>query len=143
MCSSDLVGKEAEKKVENEVEQIINRTKLGWNPATSVDVNCEKDNVIVYQTIKVDVTEKYPLPKFFEVVGLPSDYELTTTALMTVNDADDFIRNADFAVDLVIMVDQKLGGKGGKMVEEIGKVINTFSDKISGFLSDGSSADDE
>lgn len=121
--------------VSNEVTEMINQTRLGWTPFKDINVTCEKTNVIVYQDVKVTVTAKYPLPKFFEVIGLPAEYQLKTEAMMTVNDPDDFVRNADFAVDIVVKIDEEMfGGRGGELANNIGEKIQEFSDKISGFL---------
>lgn len=121
--------------VSSEVTEMINQTRLGWTPFKDINVTCDKTNVIVYQDVKVTITAKYPLPKFFEVIGLPAEYQLQTKAMMTVNDPDDFVRNADFAVDMVMEIDEKFfNGRGGEMAGKIGEKIQEFSDKIGGFL---------
>ena len=66
-----------------------------------------KNNVVtpsLYTILGVSVT------KFFTEYGMDAEYDFEVTAKMTVNDPDEFIRNADMVVDLIVDIDNATGG---------------------------------
>lgn len=134
----NLTGGNIPNKVERETVKIIEKDRIGWQPLTNTKIKMDNKNYVVYQTITVEASTEYPLPKMFTLLGLPESYKLSSKAIGTVNDTDDFLRNADLALDVVLVVDEKLtGGNLNDLLTGIGDKITSFTEKISGFLESG------
>lgn len=118
-----------------ETETIIQNSNTGLHDIDVNNIHCTVKNYVFYQEITVTVTSTFHLPKIFGVVGLPTDYDLNTRAVMTVNDPDEFIRNTDFAKDLIREVleqtglDKKIEGLEKKVSESLQKIVD-FKNKI-------------
>ncbi len=74
------------------------------------DVKFKQTNKIYYQDVEVTITAKYKIAPLLQVIGLSPNYEYTVTAKMSVNDPDDFIRNTDFVIDLIVELDNGIFG---------------------------------
>lgn len=118
-------------QVEEEVLSIIEATRIPWKQIDVEDITYSHKNKFYYQDVTVTVAVKYPLPALFKSFGLEDEYEYGVSAKMTVNDPDEFIRNADLAVDLIAEIDRKTGNHVSgiiKKFEELGtKIIDWFS----------------
>lgn len=83
----------------------------------------EKHNYVFYKTIEASVSQEVRPPINLSMIGGPEYMTIQATGKAVISDGDDFIRNADFAID--ILADTKLGelaqNAAGKVQEIYGK----------------------
>lgn len=115
-------------KVQNEVMAIVEKTRIPWRDIDIVSVNFEQNNKIYYQDVKVTVNVSYPISPVFAVVGMESVFDYSVSAIMTVNDPDEFIRNADMIVDLIVEIDNKTGNNISKITDKISSLASKVLD---------------
>ena len=118
-------------KVEQEVMAIIAETKISWREVEASDVSCEAKNCLLYHDITVSIDGKYPIPRFFSLIGLDENFTYTVTAKMISNDPDEFIRNADLVVNLITKVDEMTGGYLDKAKKRIAGLAEKLVEWIS------------
>lgn len=123
--SSNIQG-----KVVTEVENIVNKTRIQWRELEVDDIQYKSVNKIYYQDVTVTLKADYPIPKFFEAFGLDTAYKYTVTAKMTVNDPDEFIRNADMVVDLITDIDEATGNHVSNFIDKISDLGTKLIDWI-------------
>lgn len=112
-----------ESKTSAYVQNIIDQTSTWMFTIDAGGINCEANNYFLVQSIKVTVSADYHTPKLFQMLGVEETYQLTSEAVMTVSDQDEFIRNVDFVVDMVSEVLESLGIKD-QIVEPLNKLKN-------------------
>lgn len=127
-------GNNVEDPVEKEVKAILKKTRLPWKKDDSVTVDCKQENHFFYQELCVTIEAGYDAPKLFEAFGLETAFEYSATASTRTTNPDEFIRNCDLVVDIIVEIDNKLlGGKGQKAIDKIAqigeKVKNFFSEE--------------
>lgn len=113
----------------NEVSNIIQQTRIPWREIQAGDIVVNVENKVIYQDIEVSITARYPLPQIFGSFGLPTEFTYTVTAVTTVNDPDEFIRNVDLIIDTCVAIDQKTGGNIQKVIKKLGDMghkLTTF-----------------
>lgn len=110
-------------KVTAEIKAIIENTRIQWRDLKVEDIQYSCKNYFLYQEVTVTLEAHYPMAKFFKIIGLDDGFDYTVTAKMTVNDPDEFIRNADLVVDTIVQIDNKCGNK---ISESVSKVTDTF-----------------
>ena len=122
---------EMESLVTAEVKRIIDKSNTGLHKIDIDNIDYFQENKVIYQKVAIEITSTYKLPNVFAAFNLPTEFELKTRSAMTVNDPDEFIRNADFAVDLVSEVIRLVGETdvGKSISEKLTKVIE-FKDKL-------------
>lgn len=113
-------------QVEAEIKNIITQTRIPWKELKVEDIDFACKNMVLYQDVTVTLKADYPIPKFFSDYGMDSEYEFSVTAKMTVNDPDEFIRNADLVVDLIVDIDNTT--TGGKLQQTAQKAVGKISD---------------
>lgn len=111
------------------VQKLIDQN-ITWMFTMDTDsIICEAKNYVVSQNVKVEITAVYHMPRIFSYLGLPETYELKAADKFTVSDQDEFIRNVDFAADLLdraaaaLKVEEKIGKPLSKMMEFVKKVF--------------------
>lgn len=119
-----------ETAVEAETYNIIEESRLPWKEIEIGDIDCNVENNFLYQDVVVSVNASYPLPELFGAFGLPTDYEYTVSAKMTVNDPDEFLRNVDLVVDIFEAIDDATGNH----IENAAKKISQLVSKLTDFL---------
>lgn len=119
-----------EDKVRQEVLAIIRETKIPWREIDTETIQCDTRNYVIYQDVTVSIDGKYPIPKFFEIIGLDNQFTYTVAARMTVNDPDEFVRNADLIVDTITHIDNISGGHLGDITEKISTLAQKLLDWI-------------
>lgn len=118
-------------KVEAYVTSIIENTKIGVTGAELEEVTCTQKNMILYQQVTIKAETSYSLPGVFEAVGLGALLKLEAEAVSAVTDPDEFIRNVDFAAEIIFDIVEKTGIKD--KIEEYAESISGVFDKILGF----------
>ena len=117
---------EIDRQVEKEVRAIIEKTRIPWREIKVGDIEYTCKNMFLYQDVTIKLNANYPIPQFFSDYGMDSRYEYSVVAKMTVNDPDEFIRNADMVVDLIVDIDNAT--TGGKIQETAKKAVGKISD---------------
>ena len=117
-------------QVLQEVENIVDETRIPWRTIDVGDIQFTKVNKLLYQDVTVTLKADYPIPKFFAAFGLDTDLEYSVTAKMTVNDPDEFIRNADMVVDLITDIDNQTGNHISNALDKIGDLASKLLDWI-------------
>lgn len=85
-----------------------------------VDITSENYFVTQYITVKVEQEiVDFPVLDFF---GIKSP-TVSASAMSSVNDVDEFVRNSDFAVDTVSSIAKKLGIDPSKLKEKISNIV--------------------
>lgn len=115
-------------KVQAEVLAIVKETRIPWRTLTVDQITFTQRNMVFYQDVTVSISAQYPLPKFFSVIGLDTNYNYTVTAKMTVNDPDEFIRNVDLVVDMIVEVDNATGGYLQGSIDKISELATKLLD---------------
>ncbi len=77
--------------------------------------------------VKVTLRYQYQFPGFLRLIGLSKAAEREITAVSDACDPPEFIRNTDFAADLVMDISDKLGITG--KVQEIMNKVSDFKNK--------------
>ena len=111
-----------------QVEKIVEKTRIPWLPQESVDVSCNQKNMFLYQDVEVIVKATYDVPDWFAAFGLETEYEYTATAKTRTTDPDEFIRNADLIVDIITDIDNATGGNLGKATNKIKELATKVLD---------------
>lgn len=121
-----------EGKTKSEVEGILDRTMIPWRrrSITNEKIKVSQENYFIYQEIDVKIEAGYPIPKYFERVGLDSSFHYVAEARRSVNDPDEFIRNTDLCVDVIRMVDERTGGKITGVVDKVKDKFESLSTKL-------------
>lgn len=116
--------------VQAEVAAIVKETRIPWRELTVDQVTFKQSNMIFYQDVTVSIKAQYPLPKFFSSIGLDTNYNYEVKAKMTVNDPDEFIRNVDLVVDLIVLADNATGGHIQNVMDKIGELGTKLLDWV-------------
>lgn len=119
-------------KVKAEVKRIVDSTSTGLRDYDEDNISYNQENKLFFQKVTVEVKDVYDLPDLLTMFGLPDTYDIDSQAIMVVNDPDDFIRNTDYAVDLMLDVYNKTGlsSLGDKVSNNISSTFNKISDFI-------------
>ncbi len=117
-------------QVEAEVYSIVNKTRIPWRTIEVEDIVFTQINKLYYQDVTLTLKADYPIPKFFAAFGIDTEYEYCVSAKMTVNDPDEFIRNADLVVDLIVELDNNTGNHLSNIVNKIKDLASKVVDWI-------------
>lgn len=112
--------------VKDETYSIIESMKIPWSRVDADDVSVTTKNYVVYQNVTVSAKVHFPINPLFTLVGFPDEFEYEAKTTVSVNDPDEFIRNADLIVDVIVDIDGKTGGH----LEKVKKMMEEFTTKI-------------
>ncbi len=99
-----------------------------FDTGDNVEIHAEKHNYVFYKTIEAEARQTVKPPINLSLVGGPDEMTIIVTGEVVVNDGDDFIRNVDFAIDM--LADTKVG----EMVQGIGEAAKNLYEKFKGAL---------
>jgi len=88
----------------------------------------EITNYVIYKSIKATATQTVRPAVSLALIGLPDSFTITVSGTTVMTDADDLIRNIDFAVD--ILQDTKLGEMAEELAGKIGSLYESFKEKF-------------
>ena len=117
-----------QKDTTSEVDAILSLTGIPWRTQDVFDVKCDIKNYVIYQKVTVTAKTTYQLPVFFGVIGLPTEFDYSAEAVRTVNDPDEFVRNADLVVDFIADVAEKTGAE--QPIQKVKKKLSVFKTKV-------------
>lgn len=120
-----------ETKAKDYVQRIISQNTTWMFHIDTNSIECKAENFVLTQNVKIKVTASYYTPKIFHYLGIPETYDLVAQAVMTVSDQDEFIRNVDFAADLVkdIAEERKIAEKISQPIEKLMNFVNKIFKK--------------
>ena len=90
----------------------------------NIVVKVTPKNYVVYQSLTVDVSQSITPAINLSMIGVKSSIDLEVSGTVVISDGDDFIRNIDFAID--VLENTKIGEKLKGLVKKAGN----FYDKI-------------
>lgn len=117
-----------------EVRAIIEKTRIPWRNIDIYDVKTNVDNHLLYSEVTVTVSVTYPLPPILESIGLSDSIDYSVTSSTLVNDPDEFIRNADLAVDVIVQVDEMTGGHLSNAISKAQEMFGNLKDKLAKWI---------
>jgi hypothetical protein len=106
----------------DELEKIIEKSMYFNKGIVETDIDVVFQNLST--AIKVKATYNFKLPKFFNMVGLNSNFSIKSEVIVYANDNAEFIRNTDLVFDLFNHFLKKY---------HLDDKINTFYKKIKEF----------
>ena len=82
----------------------------------------ENQNFVIYKTIKATATQTVKPAVSLSLAGVGDSFTISASAEVVITDGDDFIRNTDFAIDIVSNT------KVGEIASDIaGKLVDTYN----------------
>ncbi|MDL2301874.1 pilus assembly protein [Lachnospiraceae bacterium OttesenSCG-928-D06] len=112
-----------EASVQAYVQKIMNQNSTWMFTMDTDSIECEVVNYVLYQKVVVKIKTTYHLPAIFGLLGIPETYDLVAEEVLTVSDQDEFIRNVDFAQDLIVEIADSTGITKA-IGEPLGKLSN-------------------
>lgn len=105
------------------------RTMCGYmffDTGSNIDLKAKASNYVIYKELTATAMQTVKPAVSLSMAGVPDSMVISCTASAAVSDADDFIRNTDFAVDIV--EDTKIGEAAGKLVDKAVEFYNKFKE---------------
>ena len=96
----------------------------------NVDITAQRHNYVLYKTIEATATQTVKPPINLTWVGGPEEMTITVTGRVVINDGDDFIRNVDFAIDM--LADTSLGQAVQNVADKAVELYDKFKDAFGG-----------
>ena len=119
---------------EKEIKSIVEATRIPWRDIDIYDIHVSMSNKLYYQEVTVTLEVSYPLPAILEIIGVSKSIDYTVTSTNMVNDPDEFIRNADLVVDVIVSIDHKTGGNLSSLIEKADEMISNLGDKLAKYV---------
>ena len=95
---------------------------------SNVQLTTKVTNYVVYKEITATAKQTVKPAISFQLLGLPDTVEISCTSSVVITNGDDFIRNIDFAVDIV--EDTKIGQAAGQFVDKVKNFYDKFKEKF-------------
>ena len=93
-----------------------------FDTGENVTINVENQNFVIYKTIKATATQTVKPAVSLSLAGVGDSFTISASAEVVITDGDDFIRNTDFAIDIVSKT------KVGETASDIaGKLVDTYN----------------
>lgn len=99
-----------------------------FDTGSNINVTTQATNYVVYKEISATAKQKVKPAISLSMVGVPDSIEISCTSSVAVSDPDDFIRNADFVIDIV--ENTKIGQAASSLVDKAVGFYNKFKDKF-------------
>jgi hypothetical protein len=97
-----------------------------FDTGSNVDVTAHVMNYVVYKEITATATQTVKPAISLSMVGAPDEMIISCTSSVVISDADDFIRNTDFVIDVV--EDTKIGEVASSLVDKAVEFYNKFKE---------------
>ncbi len=99
-----------------------------FDDGSNVQLTTKVTNYVVYKEITATAKQTVKPAISFKLLGLPDTVEISCTSSVVITNGDDFIRNIDFAVDIV--EDTKIGQAAGQFVDKVKNFYDKFKEKF-------------
>lgn len=111
---------------EKDARSYILKNQLLKNDSVRVSVDVQKG---IFPKVTVSATETFEMiPAITELLGMSPLVEIETKSVVYINEPAEFIRNADFAIDIVSNVFAGLGRDTGSKIETVKSRISFFEE---------------
>ncbi|HOQ01203.1 MAG TPA: pilus assembly protein [Acetivibrio clariflavus] len=136
----DYKEESKKKKVENYIGNSLKQYSIFQsgdkkNPKNNVDIqfDVEVKNYLVYKKLTVTVKKniKLPVGNILNIFGLENTVSIQAKSEALINDPAEFIRNTDFAIDLVKRIDNLTGNNLEKIIDKINNFLDGVKNKFS------------
>lgn len=94
----------------------------------NITITAERHNYVFYKTIEATATQSIVPPINLSMVGGPDTMDIKVTGTIVVNDSEDFIRNVDFAIDM--LEDTAVGKFVGSLGEKAKDLYEGFKNVL-------------
>ncbi len=99
-----------------------------FDTGDNVRLSVSSKNYIVYKKITASASQPVKPAISLAMIGLPDELEIAASGEAVVTDADDFIRNTDFAADIIS--DTALGKKIGDLADTVSGYYQKLKQKF-------------
>ena len=99
-----------------------------FDDGSNVMVTVDKHNYVVYKSIEAKATQTIVPAINLAMVGGTNEMVIEVTGTAVVSDGDEFIRDVDFAIDII--EDTELGEWAREVVDKVTEFYNSFKDKL-------------
>lgn len=99
-----------------------------FDDGTKVSLEVTHKNYVIYKTITATARQTVKPAVSLSMIGIPDSMEISVSGTVVVTDGDDFVRNTDFAVDVIRQT--ALGKKASEMVDKGIEYYNKFKEKF-------------
>ena len=99
-----------------------------FDDGTNIEITSSVKNYVIYKEITATAKQTVQPAIKLSVVGGSDSLEIVCTSSVVISDGDEFIRNTDFAIDLV--KETKVGEMAGQMVDKVAGFYNKFKEKF-------------
>lgn len=114
-------------KITEVVTDKYDDTKIIYKFNGDLEVEVGVINCVIYREIIVSVTKNIDLMINLEFINFPTKIPVSATAMATVQDSDELIRNVDMVVNVVKDIDEEYGiSTKFEKVTEIGSKFTNF-----------------
>lgn len=107
------------------------RSMVGYmffDSGDNIKITANTKNFIIYKTIIADAVQTVSPAVSLRSVGFDDRIRITAHAEAVITNGDEFIRNADFAVDLIS--ETKLGEAAGELADKLVEIYNNIKDSL-------------
>ena len=99
-----------------------------FDSGENVTITAQRHNYVFYKSIEATATQTVKPPINLTMVGGPEEMTIEVTGKVVINDGDDFIRNVDFAIDL--LADTKVGEIAQNIGQKARDIYGKFKDTL-------------
>ena len=99
-----------------------------FSSGDDVTFKAESHNYILYKTISATVTQTVKPAISLSTLGIRDSFEISASGTVVITDADEFIRNTDFIID--ILDDTKLGKKATEVIQKTAEFYQKFKNVL-------------
>lgn len=99
-----------------------------FDDGTNIEITSSVKNYVIYKEITATAKQTVQPAIKLSVVGGSDSLDIVCTSSVVISDGDEFIRNTDFAIDLV--KETKVGEMAGQMVDKVAGFYNKFKEKF-------------
>lgn len=99
-----------------------------FDTGDNVKLSVDSTNYVIYKRIHATAVQTVRPAVSLSLVGLNDSFVIKAESEVVVTDGDDFVRNMDFAVDIISKT--KLGEKASELVGKLTEVYGTIKEKF-------------
>lgn len=99
-----------------------------FDDGSNVQLTANETNYVVYKAITATAVQTVKPAVSLAMVGVDDEMTISVMGTVVVSDADEFIRNTDFVIDIV--EDTAFGEAAGSLVDKATDFYNRFKEKF-------------
>jgi len=120
----------AQYDVQSKGEDIVTRLEGQSisSKAGTLTVECSFNSNLLYKEVVVTASREYPMPVDLSFIGFPTVITVTASSKAAVQNADEFIRSMDMAIDFAEFISSNFG------LNDVGNTISSFGSRTKTIL---------